>query len=100
MRKAPHDRLEVDVVLEDYAGQPLESAGVLHERRIFELQHVDVVEVNLTMDQPLEIGIGKLADGIRRDGCAPAGWASRTYLQLDGDAKRAQRFVSLALLWR
>ena len=100
MSETSRDGLEIDIVLENHAGQPIEAAGVLDERRIFELQYVDATEVDLTMDQPLEMGIGELADCIRRDGCAPAGVASSTHRQLDGRAKGAQLFVGLALLRR
>src|SRR5438132_463515 len=85
----PGDRLEVDVVLENHAGQALEPSGVLHQRCVFELQNVNAVQINLAMDQPLEVGIGKLADRMRRNGSS-AGWRSnRPYRKFDRGAKGA-----------
>ena len=68
VRQTARDRLEVDVVLEQDAGDASKLARVLPHHRVFELQHVDPVDVNLAVNQPGKIAVAEFAHGVRLDG--------------------------------
>src|SRR5439155_1679576 len=61
------DRLEVDVVLEKDARHALVRAGILGERRVFELQHIDAARLQLAVNQPVEIVALEFPHGVRKD---------------------------------
>ena len=55
-------------MLEQGADEAIEGPGVLTERGVFELDHVDPPQQGLALDEPLDFGLLKLVDGVRRDG--------------------------------
>ena len=40
---------------------------ILAERRVLELQHVDPFQIQLPVNQPVQLFVGELADGVRDD---------------------------------
>ena len=64
-RQLARDRLEVDIVLEQDARNLAELTRILPHRHVLELQHVDVLQQNLTMDQPFEVAIAELRHRMR-----------------------------------
>ncbi len=67
-RQRAGDRLEIDVVLEQRAGEAIKAPGVLAERRVFELDHVDAAEQDFAADDPLDFGRMEFVHGVRSDG--------------------------------
>ena len=64
---ASPDRLEVNVVLEQEATDPLELGPVDRQLRVLQLQHVDLFLVDLLVQIPLELGVPKMLYRVRQD---------------------------------
>ena len=84
-------------MLEKRADEALERPGVLAERGVFELDHVDAVQQNLALDQPFDLGLLKFVDGVRRDGSEMWIAVGRSHVEFDGFAVAEQFFVGRAL---
>ncbi len=101
VRQPPRDGLEIDVVLEQNAGDVAEPAGILSQHGVFELQHVDRAQINLAMDQPGEIGVAEFARRVRLDRSErlsagrPCARCTRTDAQMRSSSSCASRSCSM-----
>src|SRR5690349_3141008 len=59
-RQLARDRLEVDIVFEQDARNLTKLTRILAHRQILQLKHVNVLEQNLTMNQPFEVAVAEL----------------------------------------
>ena len=91
------DRLEIHVVFEKRAYHAAETARILAERCVFELQDVDLVQQDLPLDQPLQFRRLKFVGGVRRDGGQVRITVIAMHHELDALAELPQLFVGLAL---
>ena len=56
--------------------------GVLSQRQVLELEHVDITQQNLPVNQPLEVGVAELGDSVRIDGSERVMTPSHTHYEL------------------
>ena len=80
-------------MLEKDARQAVKGFGVLPQRRVFELQHVDLPSVDLPVDEPQEILAGEFANGVRQNRRGRGRPAARFHQQLDRRAHLRQASV-------
>ena len=74
--QAAADGLEVNVVFEQRYRDAPEVAAILRQRGVFELHHVDLPQVDLAVNQPLQFFVVKLAHGVRFQGASVLGMAA------------------------
>jgi hypothetical protein len=86
--KPARDGLKINIVLERCACQPLETCGVVEQRGVLQLQHIDALQKHLAMDQPFQIGTGELTHCVRRNGRAGS-WSGVLQQKLGGRAEIA-----------
>ncbi len=91
------DRLEIDIVLEEGAGDAAVLAAVLRQRGVFELQHVDALLIDLAVDQPVQIFVGEFVHRVRQKRTRIAYTAAGPHQPLGAGAETAQFFVVLLL---
>ncbi len=97
LESAP-DRLEVDVVLEQDAGDAAVFAGVLAERRVFELQDIHLAREDLAVNAPGQIVVLKLAHRVRNNRAQIARAALHTAQEFCGLAEFVESLVRVQLI--